>query len=102
MQGGEVRRRLEGSEEEGERGEELQGYWSDMGVFEGTTAGEGRGLVDRGEVGEITGSHPTPCSSVFLSHSLCQFYLRGAIRVFEGIPAGAEGYCVYVCGWLYF
>lgn len=48
-------------------GEKLQGYWSNMGVFEGTTAvggwQGGGGWVDKREVGEITGFLPTPCSS---------------------------------------
>lgn len=55
------------------------------------------------EVVEISASHPTPCfcASLFL----CQFYLRmegvvGAMRVFEGIPAGVCVSGVSVCSCL--
>lgn len=58
-------------------GEKLQGYWSNMGVFEGTTAvggwQGGGGWVGRREVGEITGFLPTPC---FVCLFLCASFIK--------------------------
>lgn len=50
--------------------------------------------VDKGEVGEITGPHPTLCSAVSFPVPVLS---EGAMRVFEGIPAGAVWLCVRAC-----
>lgn len=62
-----------------------------MGAFESTTAGGGLAKEEREEVGAITGPPPTP--SISLPTPVLS---EGAMRVFEGIPAGGVCDCVHV------